>query len=133
MIRKGKKGKYWYVIKKYIKQFKEYQVKEEKHIITSVPWNNEPAPYGFKWNFGEKKWKTIFLEKNIFFSIFEKLFTLNTKPKSAKIRPRIGFSQTKWLYHSALGEILEIKKKWKKKFFRKKICFEWWKIIHPLH
>ena len=83
---------------------------------TSVPWNNEPAPFGFKWNFGEKKLENIF-------PIFEKLFTLNTKPLSAKIEPKIGFSQAKWLYHSALGEILKIKN-----FF-----FELWKIIHPLH
>ena len=47
--------------------------------------------------------------ENIFFSIFEKLFTLYTKPKLAKIRPKIGLSQAKWLYLSALGEILEIK------------------------
>ena len=47
------------------------------------------------------------LEKNIFFSIFEKLFTLYTKPKLAKIRPKIGFSQAIWLHYWALGEILE--------------------------
>ena len=56
------------------------------------------------------------MEKNIF-SIFEKLFTLYTKPKLAKIRPKIGFSQAKWLYYSALGEILETKKFWKKMFW----------------
>ena len=48
-----------------------------------------------------------FAEKH-FFSILEKLFTLYTKPKLAQIRPKMGFSQAKRLYHSALGEILEI-------------------------
>ena len=64
------------------------------------------------------------LEKNNIFFDFQKLFTLYTKPKLAKIRPKIGFSQAKWLYHSALGEILEMKKKMK---------FFFWKIFHPLH
>ena len=57
----------------------------------------------------KKNWKNLFLEKSIFL-IFEKLFTLYTKPKLANVRPKIGFSQAKWQYHSALGEILEIKK-----------------------
>ena len=56
-------------------------------LRTSVPWNKEPEPFDFKWNFGEKKWK--------FFRFLKKLFTLYTKPKLAKIRPNIGFSQAK--------------------------------------
>ena len=60
-----------------------------------------------------------------FFLIFEILFTPYTKPKLAKIRPKMGFSQTiPWLYHSALVEILEIKKNEKK-------IFRVWQIIHP--
>ena len=50
--------------------------------------------------------------------------TLYTKPKLATIRPKIEFSQAKWLYHSALGEILGEKNE-KKYFFRKEIFFEW--------
>ena len=59
----------------------------------------------------KKNWKNLFLEKSIFL-IFEKLFTLYTKPKLANVRPKIGFSQAKSLYLSALGEVLEIKKFW---------------------
>ena len=82
----------------------------------------------------KKNGDIFFLEKTFFVSIFEKLFTLYTKPKLAKIRPKIEFSQAKWLYHSALGEVLEIKKKVEKKPFSPKFFFfEWGKIIHPLH
>ena len=63
------------------------------------------------------------MEKKHIFSIFEKLFTLYTKPKLAKITPKIGFSQAKLLYHSALGEILEIQKKIENNFFFQKIFF----------
>ena len=62
-----------------------------------------------------------FWRKKIFFRFFEKLFNFYTKPKLAKIRPKIRFSQAKQLYYSALGEILEIKKKNEKEiFFSKK-------------
>ena len=76
--------------------------------------NIEPAPFGYnRWNFGEKKIGKIFWNKKFFWVVF--LFTLYTKPKLDQIRPRIIFSQAKWLlYHSASGEILEKNKKFGK-------------------
>ena len=47
----------------------------------------------------EKKNGNKIFGKKYFFSIFEKLFTLYTEPKLAKIRPKIGFSQAKRLFY----------------------------------
>ena len=57
-----------------------------------------------------EKLKKKIRKKQHFFSNFEKLFTLYTKPKLAQIRFKMGYSQAKWLYYLASGEILEIKK-----------------------
>ena len=72
--------------------------------------NIEPAPFGFRWKFGEEK----FLEKK----------TMATLARLAGHIGHIGQIEQIW-HHLALGAILE-EKKIEKNNFWKKICWSDW-------